>query len=207
MKEKITEPVIMSESEYRRLGARPRRLTAAAVLAAAVIISVPLGTRTSLMRSYNKAQEAFVSGSGDDEYAYGICDDLGRISLACTRMLTVSEQYPGATDSGLADELRTAASELDSAIAEQSPGRCKAAMDRAASAADALRLSLNASGKMTQTHERLVSGYYADINSAQLTIEKNDDNKLADEYISDRKSFPASLIAPLVGAPEREHFE
>lgn len=196
----------MSESEYRSFAARPRRITAAAVLAAAVIISVPLGTRMSLMRSYNKAQEAFTGGSGE-EYSYGICTDLERISLACTRMLTVAGQYPEAADSGTVRELRAAVAELDSAIDGQNPHDCRAAMDRAASAADSLRLALGASGELTQTHERLVSGYYSDITSAQLTIEKNDYNKLADKYMDDRNKFPASLIASLVGAPEIGKFE
>lgn len=172
---------------------------AAAVLAAAIILSVPLGFKRTMSGFYNDLQNEYQNGEYND--GLSIQNDLDyRVELAYN-LVTVAKRYLDADDPAVA-ALLDARQALDDA---NDPAEQYDANMKLTTASTDLYEAL---GKLelSEKDEKYRRSIYSDMTSRNDTIGNDPYNQLATEYNQKLERFPANLLAPLTGVEKAELF-
>ena len=172
---------------------------AMAVLAAAIVVSVPLGFKRTMSGFYNDLQKVYQNGEYND--GLSIQNDLDyRVELAYN-FATVAKRYLDADDPAVT-ALLDARQALDDADA---PAEQYDANMKLTTASTDLYEAL---GKLelSEKDENYRRSIYSDMTSRNDTIGNDPYNQLAIEYNQKLERFPASLLAPLTGVEKAELF-
>lgn len=170
------------------------------VLAAAIILSIPLGFRRTMNGFYVELQNEYLSGEMKD--GLSIQNDLNdRIELAYN-FATVAKRYLDPDDPAVTAllEARLALSEASSPSEQYD-----ANLELTAASTDLYE----ALGKLelSEKDENYRRSIYSDMNSRNDTISHDPYNQMAAGYNQKLERFPASLLARLTETPRAELFQ
>jgi hypothetical protein len=179
-----------------------KRSAAAAVAAAAIVLSTLLGVRLSVGRETKKVERMFFTGVAVGTYIEpGIATHLqvrdnasnGLVSMAGSR-----EELTAASDS-----LRAARREL--ADAQTIPQKAKA--NRNLESAYRKFVSLVKTLRLDEREQEMLEKYSSQMDNAQHKIDTSFYNIKVDELREELSWFPFNFLSRLVFAPYPQYFE
>ena len=162
--------------------------TACIVLAAAVILSVPLGFTNTMSRMYDKVAVEFQEGAEKD--GLSIQTDLDARASAAYNLATVAKRYM-AEDSETVQSVLKASEALNSA---KGPAAKYAANEELGEVC-------------TQLYEALGKMELSEKDEQYVTMGNDPYNQLAEKYNEKLDRFPANLLGKIFGMDKAELFQ
>ncbi len=185
-------------AEKRVLGKEAK--TACIVLAAAVVLSVPLGFTNTMSRMYDKVAVEFQEGAEKD--GLSIQADLDARASAAYNLATVAKRYM-AEDSKAIQSVLKASESLNSA---KGPAAKYAANEELGTVFTQLYEVLGTI-ELSEKDEQYRQSLNAEMKSRNITMGNDPYNQLAEEYNEKLDRFPANLLGKIFGMEKAELFQ
>ena len=174
--------------------------TACIVLAAAVILSVPLGFTNTMSRMYDKVAVEFQDGAEKD--GLSIQADLDARASAAYNLATVAKRYM-AEDSEAVQSVLKASEALNAA---KGPAAKYAANEELGEVCTQLYEVLGTM-ELSEKDEQYRQSLYAEMKSRNVTMGNDPYNQLAEKYNEKLERFPANLLGKRFGLEKAELFQ
>jgi len=169
------------------------------VLAAAIVVSIPLGFKRTMSGFYEDLQNEYLNGEFDD--GLSIQNDLDyRVELAYN-FTTVAKRYLNPDDPAVVSVLTARQALMDA----QGPAQQYDANMELTTASTDLYEVLEGL-ELSEKDEKYRRSIYADMTSRNDTIGNAPYNQLATEYNQKLDRFPANFLSRLTGVEPAELF-
>lgn len=185
-------------------GLLKNRRFAAGVLAAVIVIGVPLGSARSLKSAAGRVEEQFYTGVNGRGAIADYIDDALKASLG---LLSVGANYDAASDA--AQTLRDAREDALALMETSRPEitELKSANDELKTAFDGLKGAL-LNMQLSEQDAANLNSYVSQFEGAEGAVSHSGYNEAADEFAASvMGAFPAKLIGGIFGIDPPAKFE
>lgn len=189
----------MAEKQVKKVFGKEVK-TACIVLAAAIIVSVPLGFTNTMYRMYDKVAVEFQNGAEKD--GLSIQADLDARASAAYNLATVAKRYMDESSEAVQSVLK-ASKDLNAA---KGPAAKYEANEELGAVCTRLYETLGEM-ELSEKDEQYRQSLYAEMKSRNVTMANDPYNRLAEKYNEKLERFPANLLGKLFGVEKAELFQ
>lgn len=189
----------MAEKQAKTIFGKEAK-TACIILAAAVMISAPLGFVNTTNRMYDKVAAEFQYGIEKD--GISIQSDLVARASAAYNLATVAKRYM-AEDS----ETLLAVLQASEALNKAEGPSAKYAANEELDVVFTRLYEILGGMELSEKDEQYRKSLNAEMKSLSVTISNDPYNQLAEEYNQKLERFPANLLGRILGAEKAELFQ
>ena len=167
-------------------------------MALCIIIALPVGCRVSLGKMKNNLEDEFRTG----EDGHSIQSDLDIICSNSSSILSVAGRFCDSDDSLYSE----AKKDYEAMLTASTVGEKSIALGALSNSIETLYREIKENTELSETDLRLIKQCEGEIQSRCMTIKSEGYNDDAAAFNRKRGTFPANIIAPLVGIDEAELF-